>query len=83
MMYIMVYISLENRYYQGYYGGMKIMCFYFLIVDLKVSLNLKMFCLIMRALLNIVCNIILNVLHYMTTWCASYVGIKMMFSLKV
>ena len=35
----------------------------------------------MRALLNIVCNIILNVLHYMTTWCASYVGIKMMFSL--
>ena len=35
----------------------------------------------MRALLNIVCNIILKVLHYMTTWCASYVGIKMMFSL--
>ena len=34
----------------------------------------------MRALLNIVCNIILNVLHYMTAWCASYVGIKMFFS---
>ena len=47
-----------------------------------MSLNIKMFfLLIMRALLNIVCNIILNFLHYMTTWCASYVGIKMMFSL--
>ena len=44
------------------------MCFYFLIIDLKVSLNLKMFfLLIMRALLNIVCNIILNVLHHMIT----------------
>ena len=36
-------ISLENRWYQGCYGGMKIMCFYFLIIDLKVSLKLKMF----------------------------------------
>ena len=35
----------------------------------------------MRALLNIVCDIILNVLHYMTTWCASYVGIKVIFYL--
>ena len=35
----------------------------------------------MRALLNSVCNIILNVLHYMTTWCAPNVGIKIMFSL--
>ena len=52
----MFYISLENSWYQGCYGGMKIMCFYFLIIDLKVSLNLNMFfLLIMRALLNIVC----------------------------
>ena len=61
---------------------MNIMCFYYLIINLKVLLNIKnFFLLIMRALLNIVCNIILNVLHYMTTWCASYVGIKMMFIL--
>ena len=40
MFYIMFYISLENIWYQGCYGGMKIMCFYFLIIDLKVSLNL-------------------------------------------
>ena len=58
------------------------MCFYYLIINPKVSLNIKkFFLLIMRALLNIVCNIILNVLHYMITWSASYVGIKMMFSL--
>ena len=55
--------------------------YYFLFIDHKVSLKLKMlFLLIMRTLLNIVCNIILNVLHHMTTWCASYVGIKTMFS---
>ena len=40
------------------------MCFYFLIIVLRVSLDIKtFFLLIMRALLNIVCNIILNVLH--------------------
>ena len=62
-----VYISLEKRWYQGCYGGMKIMCFYLLIIDLKVSLNVKMFFfLIMRALLNTVCNIILNVQLYRT-----------------
>ena len=77
----MFYISLENRWYQGCYGGMKIMCFYFLIIDLKVSLNQQNILLIMCAVMNIVCNNILNVLHYMTTWCASYVGIKIMFSL--
>ena len=81
MFYIMFYISLENRWCQGCYGGMKIMCFYFLIIDHKVSLNLKLFfLLIMRPLLNIVRNIILNVLHYMTARCASCVGMKMMFS---
>ena len=65
--YIMFYISLENRWYQGCYGGMKIMCFYFLIIGLKMSLNQKIFFFLnMRALLNIVCNIILNVLHFMT-----------------
>ena len=69
MFYIMFHISIENRCYQGCWDGMKI-------IDLKVSLKLKMFLLIMRALLNIVCNTSLNVLHYMTTWCASYVGIK-------
>ena len=71
MFYIMFSISLENRWYQGCYGGMKIMCFYFLIIDHQVSLNLKLFfLLIMRSLLNIVRNIILNVLHYMTARCA-------------
>ena len=44
------------------------MCFYFLIIGFKVSLDLKIyiFSLILRALLNIVCNIILNILYYMT-----------------
>ena len=39
------------------------------------------FLLIMCGLLNAVCDILLNVLHYKTTWCASYVGIKIMLSL--
>ena len=43
LFYIMFYLSLENRWYQGCYGGMKIMCFYFVIINLKGSLNLKMF----------------------------------------
>ena len=62
----MFYISLENIWYQGCYGGMKIMCFYFLIIGLKMSLIKKKKISNMRALLNIVCNIILNVLHFMT-----------------
>ena len=36
MFYIMFYISLENRWYDNH-------VFLFLIIDLKVSLNLKMF----------------------------------------
>ena len=43
------------------------MCFYFLIIALKMSLNLKMFFTNCACFSEHVCNIILNVQHYMTT----------------
>ena len=51
--------------YQRCYGDVKIICFYFLLIEPKLSLQLKIiFFLFLRPLLNIVCNIISNFVYY-------------------